>query len=108
MYENGSVETKVDVHFNLQEAERGIQGDNSRLMNRFLDACTNCQKVTDSAGGPAGSRIAKRVFTRDGQEITDVHDLSYGQEIWLSYGEDFKPLHGKMNEDSVEIKVLLL
>ena len=101
MYENGSLDNKVDVHFNLQEAERGIQGDNSRLMNRFLDACTSSQKANDGAGGPAGCRIAKRVFTRDGQEITDVHELSYGQEIWLSYGEDFKPLHGKMHGDSI-------
>lgn len=93
VYENGSLESKVVIHFNLNEAEKGIQGDKSQLLNRFLDACTSCQKVTDSPGGPAGSRIAKRVFTRDGQEITDVHSLVYGQEIWLSYGEDFKPLH---------------
>ena len=64
-------------------------------MHRFLDACTNCSKVSESGGGPAGRRIAKRVFTRDGEEITDVHDLVYDQEIWLSYGEDFKPPHGK-------------
>ena len=64
-------------------------------MHRFLDACTSCSKVSESGGGPAGRRIAKRVFTRDGEEITDVHDLVYDQEIWLSYGEDFKPPHGK-------------
>lgn len=63
-------------------------------MHRFLDACTSCQKVSDSGGGPAGRRIAKRVFTRDGEEVTDVHDLVYDQDIWLSYGEDFKPPHG--------------
>ena len=64
-------------------------------MHRFLDACTSCSKVSESGGGPAGRRIAKRVFTRDGEEITDVHDLVYDQEIWLSYGEDFKPPHGE-------------
>ena len=51
--------------------------------------------MSESGGGPAGRRIAKRVFTRDGEEITDVHDLVYDQEIWLSYGEDFKPPHGE-------------
>ena len=65
-------------------------------MHRFLDACTSCSKVSESGGGPAGRRIAKRVFTRDGEEITDVHDLVYDQEIWLSYGEDFKPPHGEV------------
>ena len=94
VYENGSSDDKVVVYFNLHEAEKGIQGDKSQLMHRFLDACTSSQKVTDSGGGPAGRRIAKRVFTRDGEEITDVHDLVYDQDIWLSYGEDFKPLHG--------------
>lgn len=64
-------------------------------MHRFLDACTSCSKVSESGGGPAGRRIAKRVFSRDGEEISDVHDLVYDQEIWLSYGEDFKPPHGK-------------
>ncbi|XP_020620493.1 uncharacterized protein LOC110058236 [Orbicella faveolata] len=91
VYENGSSDDKVIVYFNLHEAEKGIQGNKSQLLHRFLDACTSCQKVTDSGGGPAGRRIAKRVFTRDGEEITDVHDLVYDQDIWLSYGEDFKP-----------------
>lgn len=95
MFENGCSDGKVVLHFNLHEAEKGIQGDKAKLMHRFLDACTSCQKVTDSGGGPAGRRIAKRVFTRDGEEIKDVHDLEYDQEIWLSYGEDFKPPHGK-------------
>ena len=94
VYENGSSDDKAIVYFNLHEAEKGVQGDKSQLMHRFLDACTSCQKVSDSGGGPAGRRIAKRVFTRDGEEITDVHDLVYDQDIWLSYGEDFKPPHG--------------
>lgn len=96
MFENGSSENNVVVHFNLHEAEKGIQGDKSQLMYRFLDACTSCQKVTGSGGRPAGCKIARRVFTRDGNEITDVHDLVYDQEIWLSYGEDFKSPHGKL------------
>ena len=95
MFENGCSENSFVLHFNLHEAEKGIQGDKSQLMHRFLDACTSCQRVSDSTGGPAGRRIAKRVFTREGKEITDVRDLVYDQEIWLSYGEDFKPPHGK-------------
>ena len=94
MYENGSADGGVIVYFNLHEAEKGIQGDKAQLMHRFLDTCISSQKVSDSSGGPAGRRIAKRVYTREGEEITDVHDLVYDQQIWLSYGEDFKPPHG--------------
>nr|XP_058965970.1 doublecortin domain-containing protein 1-like [Pocillopora verrucosa] len=93
VYENGSADGGVIVYFNLHEAEKGIQGDKAQLMHRFLDTCTSSQKVSDSSGGPAGRRIAKRVYTREGEEITDVYDLVYDQQIWLSYGEDFKPPH---------------
>lgn len=95
VFENGRIDGQVIIYFNLAEAEKGIQGDMAQLMHRFLDTCTSTQRVGDGSGGPAGRRIAKRVFLRDGTEVKNVHDLEYDQEIWISYGEDFKPLTGK-------------
>ncbi|XP_048584983.1 doublecortin domain-containing protein 1 [Nematostella vectensis] len=92
VYENGHTDGEAIIHFNLREAEKGIQGDSSQLMHRFLDACTSSQRLGDGAGGPAGRRIAKRVFLKDGKEVKDIHELEYDQEIWLSYGEEFKQL----------------
>ncbi|XP_031565530.1 doublecortin domain-containing protein 1-like isoform X2 [Actinia tenebrosa] len=93
VFENGRNDGEVIVYFNLAEAEKGIQGDKSQLMHRFLDTCTTSRRVGDGTGGPAGRQIARRVFIKDGKEVTNVHDLEYDQEIWLSYGEDFKPLN---------------
>lgn len=95
VYENGRSHGEVVVYFNLREAEKGIQGDQEQLLHRFLDTCTNCQRVSSSGAGPAGRRVAKRVFLGDGTEVKNVHDLKYDEDIWLSYGEEFKPLHGQ-------------
>ncbi|EDO37720.1 predicted protein [Nematostella vectensis] len=100
VYENGHTDGEAIIHFNLREAEKGIQGDSSQLMHRFLDACTSSQRLGDGAGGPAGRRIAKRVFLKDGKEVKDIHELEYDQEIWLSYGEEFKQLSSKLVQDS--------
>ena len=95
MFENGKSDGEAVVHFNLREAEKGVQ-DRTQVMDRFLDTCASCQGMAQAGSGPAGRMIARRVFTRDGEEISDVQDLEYDQEIWLSYGEDFKPLHGEL------------
>ena len=96
MFENGKSDGEVVVYFNVREAEKGIQ-DRVQLMHRFLDTCTSCHGVGQAGSGPAGRRIAKRVFTREGEEIFDVQEMEYDQEIWLSYGEDFKPHYGEMS-----------
>ena len=92
VFENGKSDGEVVFYFNLREAEKGAQ-DKLQVMERFLDSCTSSQGMAKSGSGTAGRMVARKVFTRDGEEISDVLDLEYDQEIWLSYGEDFKPLH---------------
>ncbi|CAH1258969.1 DCDC1 [Branchiostoma lanceolatum] len=93
VFENGRDEGETLIYFNMRDAERAAKGDSKRLMEQLLATCTACQRLANpvSNPGPALSSVAKKLYDRDGREITNIYGLQTEQEVWLSFGEDFKP-----------------
>jgi hypothetical protein len=100
VHENGTTDAGVNVYFNLQEAEKGTGNNQEMIRLRFLDECSNKKQLMASSG--TLTSIATKMFNRDGEEITDVHQLENEQNIWLSYGEAFKPLEVSVLELNFE------
>ncbi|XP_019624711.1 PREDICTED: uncharacterized protein LOC109470271 [Branchiostoma belcheri] len=92
VFENGRDEGETLIYFNMRDAERAAKGDSKRLMEQLLATCTACQRLANpvSNPGPALSSVAKKLYDRDGHEITNIYSLQTEQEVWLSFGEDFK------------------
>ncbi|XP_078585568.1 doublecortin domain-containing protein 1-like isoform X2 [Branchiostoma floridae x Branchiostoma japonicum] len=93
VFENGRDEGETLIYFNMRDAERAAKGDSKRLMEQLLATCTACQRLANpvSNPGPALSSVAKKLYDREGQEINNIYSLKSEQEVWLSFGEDFKP-----------------
>ncbi|XP_062517210.1 doublecortin domain-containing protein 1-like [Corticium candelabrum] len=100
IHENGTLDNGVLILFNLREAEKGIGNDKEKLRLRFLDECSMRKQLMASSG--ALTSIATKIFNKDGEEITDVHRLVSEQDVWLSYGEPFKPLEVTILELELE------
>ncbi|ELU06637.1 hypothetical protein CAPTEDRAFT_220130 [Capitella teleta] len=90
VYENGTDDSEVVIFFNLQQAVRGIGHDKEMLLARLLDQCGSCSLLANPKLNPAIRPIPKKIYDNMGSPITDVFDLEYDQEIWLSFGEPWK------------------
>nr|XP_022337319.1 uncharacterized protein LOC111133328 isoform X2 [Crassostrea virginica] len=87
VYENGSYENDQVFYFNLAGALRGTN-DKNQILTRLLDDLST-NHVTANPHNPKIAPVVKKVFDQYGKEITNVHDLEYDQEIWVSFGEPF-------------------
>ncbi|XP_061182929.1 doublecortin domain-containing protein 1-like [Saccostrea echinata] len=87
VYENGSYENDQVFYFNLAGALRGTNDKGKVLTRLFDDLSTN--HVTANPHNPKIAPVVKKIFDQYGKEITNVYDLEYDQEIWVSFGEPF-------------------
>lgn len=87
VYENGSTENDQVFYFNLAGALRGTN-DKDRVLTRLLDDLST-NHVTANPHNPKIAPVVKKIFTEHGKEVTNVHDLEYDQEIFVSFGEPF-------------------
>ena len=94
MYENGFYENGTVVFFNIRESARGVK-DRGILMERFLDHLSENVHLA-SLNNQSRGILARKVFNSSGKEVTDVLELSYDQEIWLSHGEKFIDPFGRL------------
>jgi hypothetical protein len=67
----------------------------------YDDLSTN--HVTANPHNPKIAPVVKKVFDQYGKEITNVHDLEYDQEIWVSFGEPFINPFSKYSEFDSQI-----
>ncbi|XP_050408824.1 doublecortin domain-containing protein 1 [Patella vulgata] len=88
VFKNGQAEGEHVSFFNLREAMKGIHGDKELLMKRLLDELSSSH-WTNNIQTPKLNAIAQQIYDKFGHEITDVMQLKYDQEIWLSFGEAF-------------------
>ncbi|XP_076817747.1 doublecortin domain-containing protein 1-like isoform X1 [Clavelina lepadiformis] len=89
IYDNGNDLNSQNVYLNMRDIQRGAK-DPKLIRARFLEALTSWHKPTDPSG-PARSTVVRRLFDENGEEIMDVMKIENEQQIWLSYGEDYKP-----------------
>ncbi|XP_074660217.1 doublecortin domain-containing protein 1-like isoform X2 [Tubulanus polymorphus] len=89
VYQNGIDDNEVTVFFNMKEASKGTGGDPSKIFERLLDQLSSSCRTSKGDSGPRGALI-RRIFTTSGKEIIDARELENEQEIWVSYGENFK------------------
>nr|XP_039274440.1 doublecortin domain-containing protein 1-like [Styela clava] len=95
IYENGKDTNAQMVFVNMREILRGTGQDQDTeklVRTRFLEHLSHWHKPVDPTG-PAKSSMVRRMFDKHGEEIMNVHELQNEQEIWLSYGEEFKSAH---------------
>ncbi|CAH1787762.1 unnamed protein product [Owenia fusiformis] len=84
VFENGLDEGETVIFFNLRDAARGLDGNRPKMMERLLDQLSNRTKNSPLKA------YARRLFDKYGKEITDVYQLEYDQDIYISHGEPFK------------------
>ncbi|XP_064601230.1 doublecortin domain-containing protein 1-like [Liolophura sinensis] len=88
VYENGQSENPQVFYFNLREAVKGIKNDIDKILERLLDELSASHR-TMNPQNPKIKTLARALYDEQGNEITDVRKLEYGQEVWLSFGEPF-------------------
>lgn len=59
-------------------------------IQQLLDQCGSCSLLANPKINPAIRPIPKKIYDNMGRPITNVFDLEYDQEIWLSFGEPWK------------------
>lgn len=59
-----------------------------RLPLQLLDELSASHR-TMNPQNPKIKTLARALYDEQGNEITDVRKLEYGQEVWLSFGEPF-------------------
>ncbi|XP_071955234.1 doublecortin domain-containing protein 1-like [Antedon mediterranea] len=88
VYENGFNDKEDTIFFNIKEAYKGCHGNHGMVVQRLLDHITHC--VHPEQNVSALSPIVTKLFDKNGQDITDVSRLQNDQEVWISYGENFR------------------
>ncbi len=43
------------------------------------------------------SNVVTKIFDKNGTEIDNVYALKYDQEVWISFGEEFRDPNGKLS-----------
>ena len=57
---------------------------------QLLDQCSNCGNLANPKHNTPLSLMARKIFDNQGHEIKNVFELQYDQDIWLSFGENWK------------------
>ncbi|XP_070543245.1 doublecortin domain-containing protein 1-like isoform X3 [Ptychodera flava] len=84
VFQNGKSDGEELLYINMRELSRGMGGEKAFIMQRLLD------QIGSRFGGACKPR---RLFDKEGSEIDNVYNLENDQDVWFTFGENFKTAH---------------